>query len=162
MEWTSTNGPVPGDALTCRNLLSYSDGPRGNSTGRLLFYLTPLDATATDVEVSMSGYLLLHISSKRWSTQGSACGVLHKPSLSSHHMHLQERPGATLTVGEVQLAGGCNMVDPEVSVSAHERLRHCKCWGYDSIPYGQLVCLLQLPNKCKVECAQGTPHLCTT
>ncbi|KAK9901686.1 hypothetical protein WJX75_008376 [Coccomyxa subellipsoidea] len=33
------------------NLVSYADGPRGNSTGRLLFYLTPMDATATDLAV---------------------------------------------------------------------------------------------------------------
>ena len=32
-----------------RNLVSYSDGV--NSTGRLLFYLTALDATAQDLEV---------------------------------------------------------------------------------------------------------------
>jgi len=39
--------------LHSRNLVSYSDGPRGNSTGRLLFYLTQLDATATDVQVGL-------------------------------------------------------------------------------------------------------------
>ena len=33
------------------NAVSYSDGPKGNSTGRLLFYLTKLDATAFDLEV---------------------------------------------------------------------------------------------------------------
>ena len=40
--------------MLCRNLLSFSDGPRGNSTGRLLFYLTPLDATAIDLMVIWS------------------------------------------------------------------------------------------------------------
>ena len=35
----------------CRNLVSLSDGPRGGSTGRLLFYLTDLDASAADLEV---------------------------------------------------------------------------------------------------------------
>ena len=34
------------------NAVSYSDGPKGNSTGRLLFYLTKLDATAFDLEVT--------------------------------------------------------------------------------------------------------------
>lgn len=38
--------------MHCRNLVSYSDGPKGASTGRLLYYLTPLDATAVDLQVS--------------------------------------------------------------------------------------------------------------
>ena len=97
----------------------------------------------------MSGKVLLFIFSRRWSTQGSACRNLHKPSLNGHHVRMQERPGATLTVGEVQLAGGCNMVDPEVAFSAHERHRHCKCWKSNHISAGQIVCLLQLPDRCK-------------
>jgi len=33
------------------NLVSVSDGAVGNSTGRLLFYLTPLDSSAYDLQV---------------------------------------------------------------------------------------------------------------
>lgn len=71
------------------NLVSYADGPRGNSTGRLLFYLTPMDATAADLAVNSA---------------------------------------ATLTVGEVQLAGSCGVLDPEdptcakVSISGRMRV----------------------------------------
>lgn len=32
------------------NVDSYADGPPGNSTGRLLFYLTELDAAASDAQ----------------------------------------------------------------------------------------------------------------
>ncbi|CAL8468144.1 g7683 [Coccomyxa elongata] len=56
------------------NLVSYADGPKGNSTGRLLFYLTPMDATTTDLAANSA---------------------------------------ATLTVGEIQLAGSCGVMDPE-------------------------------------------------
>ena len=34
-----------------RAVESYSDGPLGNSTGRLMFFLTSLDATGADVQV---------------------------------------------------------------------------------------------------------------
>jgi hypothetical protein len=34
------------------NSLSLSDGPLGNSTGRLLFYLTPMDVTMQDLEIN--------------------------------------------------------------------------------------------------------------
>lgn len=40
-----------------RNVVSYADGPRGNSTGRLLFYLTTLDATAYDAQANASAML---------------------------------------------------------------------------------------------------------
>ena len=33
------------------NVVSVSDGAVGNSTGRLLFYLTPMDSTAYDLQV---------------------------------------------------------------------------------------------------------------
>ncbi|KAL6766338.1 hypothetical protein ACKKBG_A35625 [Auxenochlorella protothecoides x Auxenochlorella symbiontica] len=39
------------------NVVSYADGPRGNSTGRLLFYLTTLDATAYDAQANASAML---------------------------------------------------------------------------------------------------------
>lgn len=38
----------------CRNIASYSDGALGNSTGRLIFYLTALDATGADVQVKLA------------------------------------------------------------------------------------------------------------
>lgn len=41
VEWT----------VQCRGVVSYSDGPPGQATGRLLFYLTTMDATAFDLEV---------------------------------------------------------------------------------------------------------------
>lgn len=40
-----------GQTVPFGNAVSYSDGARGNSTGRLLFYLTKLDSTAYDLEV---------------------------------------------------------------------------------------------------------------
>lgn len=40
-----------------RNALSFSDGPRNYSTGRLLFYLTTMDATAFDVEVKLAMHM---------------------------------------------------------------------------------------------------------
>lgn len=39
------------DGHCCRAVESYSDGAMGDSTGRLLFFLTSLDATGADVEV---------------------------------------------------------------------------------------------------------------
>lgn len=39
------------------NAVSYSDGPHGKSTGRLLFYLTKLDATAHDLEANSKATL---------------------------------------------------------------------------------------------------------
>ncbi len=39
------------DGHCCRAVESYSDGALGDSTGRLLFFLTSLDATGADVEV---------------------------------------------------------------------------------------------------------------
>lgn len=42
---------------TYSNAVSYSDGPRGNSTGRLLFYLTSMDATAQDLAASPAATL---------------------------------------------------------------------------------------------------------
>jgi hypothetical protein len=40
------------NAVPYGNVVSYSDGPPDNSTGRLLFYLTKMDATAFDLEAS--------------------------------------------------------------------------------------------------------------
>lgn len=39
------------DGHCCSAVESYSDGAIGDSTGRLLFFLTSLDATGADVEV---------------------------------------------------------------------------------------------------------------
>ena len=33
------------------NVVSFSDGTAGNSTGRILFYLTALDSSASDLKV---------------------------------------------------------------------------------------------------------------
>ena len=65
--WCAVHAPVHmggfmmASATSCRNLVSYSDGV--NSTGRLLFYLTALDATAADLEVrhaNLSRYMEDH------------------------------------------------------------------------------------------------------
>jgi len=40
----------------CRAVESYSDGAMGDSTGRLMFFLTSLDATGADVEVWLSAF----------------------------------------------------------------------------------------------------------
>lgn len=39
--------------------VSYSDGPRGGSTGRLLFYLTIMDAAAQDLETDSRATLTI-------------------------------------------------------------------------------------------------------
>lgn len=81
--------------------MSYSDGV--NSTGRLLFYLTALDATAQDLEVLQSD---------------AACKRECKcrtPGLINAALLAQVDSRATLTVGEIQVEGSCGVMDPEVS-----------------------------------------------
>lgn len=46
----STTSQHLGNNIAFGNAVSYSDGPLGDSTGRLLFYLTLMDATAQDLE----------------------------------------------------------------------------------------------------------------
>jgi Pyridoxamine 5'-phosphate oxidase len=46
-------------AAAPRNVVSYSDGPVWDSTGRLLFYLTKMDATACDLAQDSSATLAL-------------------------------------------------------------------------------------------------------
>lgn len=36
------------------NVLSFSDGPRGNSTGRVLLYMADMDSTAVDLKANAS------------------------------------------------------------------------------------------------------------
>ncbi len=85
------------------NLVSYSDGV--NSTGRLLFYLTDLDATAQDLEVlQCDADVMLHIKGMQEWDLGKLCSLL-----------VQVDARATLTVGEIQVKGSCGVMDPEVS-----------------------------------------------
>ncbi len=44
--------PKGGPPVPFGNVVSFSDGPRGESPGRLLFYLTALDASAYELQAS--------------------------------------------------------------------------------------------------------------
>ena len=47
------------DGAPFGNALSYSDGPPGRSTGRLIFYLTCMDATAQDLAANSNATLTI-------------------------------------------------------------------------------------------------------
>lgn len=60
VDWgTVSTTSVHLDGIAFGNALSYSDGPVGHSTGRLLFYLTTMDATAADVAVHPNATLTI-------------------------------------------------------------------------------------------------------
>ena len=86
------------------NLVSLSDGAVGNSTGRLLFYLTPMDSSAYDLQVRLQ--------------PGEALGwdgnTVLGPPLQPYTGTMQEDSRASFAAGEAQLPGGCGSVDPEV------------------------------------------------
>lgn len=42
------------------NALSFADGPRCRPTGRLIFYLSPMDATMQDLEKCSNASLTVH------------------------------------------------------------------------------------------------------
>ena len=86
------------------NLVSLSDGAVGNSTGRLLFYLTPMDSTAYDLQVP-----LLPCESLETVPRGS-----HQISDQASPWLEQKDSTASFAAGEAQLPGGCGSVDPEV------------------------------------------------
>ncbi|KFM27718.1 Protein CREG1 [Auxenochlorella protothecoides] len=115
-----------------RNVVSYADGPRGNSTGRLLFYLTTLDATAYDAQANASAMLTVSEAQLPGSCRGldaedppcakiSILGELHRVPASEegaardwpagHEFHMYE-----LFIQQIQLLawyGGPRQITPQ-------------------------------------------------
>ncbi|RMZ53646.1 hypothetical protein APUTEX25_003180 [Auxenochlorella protothecoides] len=103
-----------------RNVVSYADGPRGNSTGRLLFYLTTLDATAYDAQANASAMLTVSEAQLPGSCRGldaedppcakiSILGELHRVPAS-------EEGAARLFIQQIQLLawyGGPRQITPQ-------------------------------------------------
>lgn len=91
--------------------MSFSDGPRGQSTGRLLFYLTDLDASAADLEVEKA-------STHRPLTHGIICLCATRISIGDSQLFrtfsAQVDNRTTLSIGEIQMQGACGIMDPEV------------------------------------------------
>lgn len=85
----------------CRNVVSYSDGALGNSTGRLIFFMTAFDVTAADVEVKCA----------------PCCAADYACSNNSVDWvpAWQVDSRITLSVAEAQIPGACPQTDPEVN-----------------------------------------------
>lgn len=102
---------LPGDHrcafLHRSNVLSFSDGAYGNSTGRVLMYMADMDSTVADLQVVFSGEHVAPLYPHTCTADQQVISPL-----------AQANAQATLAVAEAQLSGGCGARDPEDPVCA--------------------------------------------